>query len=119
MGPVKLCRVTGKKEYIALAKFFLEQRGERQYNKKSKNVWENGSYWQAHEPVTQQGEVVGHAVRAMYLYSAMTGIAALTGDTAHGKTVDRRWGKQVRRKIQLPRGIRAIRDRERLCGNYD
>src|SRR5258708_39174705 len=99
MGPVKLCRVTGKKEYIALAKFFLEQRGERQYNKESKNVWENGSYWQAHEPVTQQDEVVGHARRAMYLYSAITDIAALTGDTAYGKAVDRLWENNVREKI--------------------
>jgi hypothetical protein len=119
MGLVKLYRVTGKKEYIDLAKFFLEQRGERKYNKESKNVWENGSYWQAHEPVTLQDEVVGHAVRAMYLYSAMTDIAALTGDTAYGKAVDRLWENMVGKKMYLHGGIGAIGDGERFGDNYE
>jgi len=119
MGLVKLYRVTGKKEYIDLAKFFIEQRGERQYNKESKNVWENGSYWQAHKPVTQQDEVVGHAVRAMYLYSAMTDIAALTGNTAYVRAVDRLWENMVEKKIYLHGGIGAIGDGERFGDNYE
>ena len=119
MGLVKLYRVTGKKEYIDLAKFFLDQRGERQYNKTSKNPWENGSYWQAHEPVTEQDEVVGHAVRAMYLYSAMTDVAALTGDTSYVKAVDRLWENMVEKKIYLHGGIGAIGDGERFGDNYE
>jgi DUF1680 family protein len=119
MGLVKLYRVTGRKDYLELARFFLEQRGERQYNKASKNVWENGSYWQAHEPVTQQDEVVGHAVRAMYLYSAMTDIAALTGDSAYLSAVDKLWDNMVTRKIYLHGGIGAIGDGERFGNNYE
>jgi len=119
MGLVKLYRITGKKDYLDLAKFFTEQRGERQYKKDSKNVWENGSYWQAHKPVTQQDEVVGHAVRAMYLYSAMTDIAALTGDTAYMKAVDRLWGNMVNKKMYLTGGIGAIGDGERFGDNYE
>ena len=119
MGLVKLYRVTGKKEYIDLAKFFLEQRGERQYKKDSKNPWENGAYWQAHEPVTEQDEVVGHAVRAMYLYSAMTDIAALTGDTTYLRAVDRLWENMVSKKIYLHGGIGAIGDGERFGDNYE
>ena len=119
MGLVKLYRVTGKKEYIDLAKFFLEQRGERQYDKTSKNPWENGSYWQAHIPVTQQDEVLGHAVRAMYLYSAMTDIAALTGDTAYVKAVDRLWENMVGKKMYLHGGIGSIPDGEQFGPNYE
>jgi DUF1680 family protein len=119
MGLLKLYRITGKKDYLDLAKFFLEQRGERQYNKSSKNVWENGSYWQAHEPVTEQDEVVGHAVRAMYLYSAMTDIAALTGDSAYLHAVDRLWDNMVQKKIYLHGGIGAIGDGERFGANYE
>src|ERR1700744_4845894 len=71
MGLVKMYRVTGKKEYLALAKFFIEMRGEREYDKTSKDGGKNGSYWQADKPVTEQDEAEGHAVRAMYLYSGM------------------------------------------------
>lgn len=119
MGLVKLYRVTNKKEYLDLAKFFLEQRGERQYNKSSKNVWENGSYWQAQEPITSQDEATGHAVRAMYLYSAMADIAALTEDTSYRKAVDRLWENMVEKKIYLHGGIGAIGDGERFGENYE
>jgi DUF1680 family protein len=119
MGLVKLYRVTGRKEYLDLAKFFLEMRGERQYDQTSTDVWKNGRYWQAHKPVTEQDEVVGHAVRAMYLYSAMTDVAALTGDTAYIRSVDRLWDNMVGRKIYLHGGIGAIGDGERFGDNYE
>jgi DUF1680 family protein len=119
MGLVKLYRVTGRKEYLDLAKFFLEMRGERQYDKTSTDVWKNGRYWQAHEPVTEQDEVVGHAVRAMYLYSAMTDVAALTGDSAYVNAVDRLWDNMVGKKIYLHGGIGAIGDGERFGDNYE
>jgi DUF1680 family protein len=119
MGLVKMYRVTGKSAYLELAKFFLEQRGERKYNKSSKNVFENGMYWQAHEPVTQQQEVVGHAVRAMYLYSAMTDIAAMTGDSNYRHAVDQLWQNMVDKKMYLHGGIGAIGDGERFGENYE
>ncbi|HEV9036107.1 MAG TPA: glycoside hydrolase family 127 protein [Puia sp.] len=119
MGLVKLYRVTGRKEYLDLAKFFLEMRGERQYDKTSTDVWKNGRYWQAHEPVTAQDEVVGHAVRAMYLYSAMTDVAALTGDSTYVRAVDRLWDNMVGKKMYLHGGIGAIGDGERFGDNYE
>ena len=119
MGLVKLYRVTGDKHYLELAKFFLEQRGERHYDTKSANVWENGSYWQAQAPVTAQEEVVGHAVRAMYLYSAMTDIAALTNDSSFRNAVDRLWENMAGKKMYLHGGIGAIGDGERFGSNYE
>ena len=119
MGLVKLYRVTGKKDYLELAKFFIEQRGERKYNPKSKNPWENGNYWQAHKPVAQQDEATGHAVRAMYLYAAVTDIAAITGDTAYLRAADNLWGNMVSKKLYLHGGIGAIGDGERFGENYE
>ena len=86
MGLVRLYRITGKAEYLSLAKFFIDQRGIKQYDKRSKNPYENGVYFQDNEPVVDQDEAEGHAVRAMYLYSGMTDVAALTGDTCLHKS---------------------------------
>src|SRR5579859_8111587 len=119
MGLVKLYRVTGKKEYLDLAKFFIEMRGERQYDKTSKDEWKNGSYWQANEPVTEQEEVEGHAVRAMYLYSGMADVAALMGDTTYIRAVDRLWDNMVGKKMYLHGGIGSVPDGERFGDNYE
>ena len=118
MGLVKLYRITGKKDYLDLAKFFIDQRGERQYDKSSKDPWKNGAYWQSDKPVTEQDVVEGHAVRAVYLYSGMTDIAALTGDTAYVHAVDRLWDNMVGKKMYLTGGIGAIGDGERFGENY-
>src|SRR3954469_25184814 len=71
MGLVKLYRITGKKEYLYTAKFFIEERGHfKGYDSTSKDLWKNGAYWQDNIPVVDQEEAEGHAVRAGYLYAA-------------------------------------------------
>lgn len=119
MGLVRLYRITGKKEYLQLARFFIDERGKRQYNPKSKNKWENGQYWQDQVPVVQQSEAVGHAVRAMYLYAGMADVAALEGDTAYLHAIDRIWDNMVTKKIYVQGGIGAIPDGERFGENYE
>jgi len=76
MGLVRLYRITGKQDYLQLAKFFIDERGKRKYDKSSSDVWKNGSYFQDDAPVTAQAQAEGHAVRAMYLYSGMADVAA-------------------------------------------
>src|SRR6476660_3788347 len=89
MGLVKLYRITGKKEYLQTAKYFIEERGHfNGYDAKSKDPWKNGAYWQDHIPVADQKEAIGHAVRAGYLYSAVADVAALTGDEKLLKAID-------------------------------
>jgi DUF1680 family protein len=119
MGLVRLYRITGKKEYLALAKFFIDQRGHKEYNTKSKSEYENGKYFQDDKPVVQQDEAEGHAVRAMYLYSGMADIAALTGDTAYLKAIDRIWDNMVGKKIYVQGSIGAVGDGERFGENYE
>ncbi|MBW8688066.1 glycoside hydrolase family 127 protein [Chitinophaga rhizophila] len=119
MGLVRLYRITGKKEYLQLARFFIDERGKRQYNPKSRNQWENGKYWQDQAPVVQQSEAVGHAVRAMYLYAAMADVAALEGDTAYLHAIDRIWDNMATKKIYVQGGIGAIPEGERFGENYE
>jgi DUF1680 family protein len=72
MGLVKLYRITGKKEYLQTAKYFIDERGHfAGYDTTSKDPWKNGAYWQDNKPVVDQNEAIGHAVRACYLYSGM------------------------------------------------
>jgi DUF1680 family protein len=120
MGLVKLYRVTGKKEYLATAKDFIEERGHYTgYDSKSRDPWKNGAYWQDHKPVTEQYEAVGHAVRAGYLYSAMADIAALTNDKQLLAAIDSIWNNVVAKKIYVQGSIGAAGDGERFGGNYE
>ena len=98
MGLVKLYRITGKKEYLDLAKFFIDARGHRAYDSSSPDEWKNGRYWQDERPVTEQDVAEGHAVRAMYLYSGMADVAALTGDKAYITAIDRIWDNMAGKK---------------------
>lgn len=119
MGLVKLYRITGKREYLETAKYFLEERGHYTgYDPKSHDVWKSGAYWQDHIPVTEQAEAVGHAVRAAYLYAAMADIAALTDDKDFLKAIDTIWENVVGKKIYVQGGIGAIGDGERFGDNY-
>jgi len=119
MGLVRLYRITGKKEYLDLAKFFIDERGKRHYNKTSKNDWENGKYWQDNIPVAEQDEAVGHAVRAMYLYSGIADVAALTGDKTYLSTIDKIWDNMVGKKIYVQGGIGSVPNGEKFGDDYE
>jgi len=119
MGLVRLYRITGRKDYLDLAKFFIDERGKRQYNKTSTDEWQNGMYWQDDEPVVDQQEAEGHAVRAMYLYSGMADVAALTGDKEYITAIDRIWNNMVSKKIYVQGSIGAVGDGERFGADYE
>ncbi|HSC52426.1 MAG TPA: beta-L-arabinofuranosidase domain-containing protein [Phnomibacter sp.] len=120
MGLVKLYRITGKKEYLETAKFFIEERGRyKGYNPKDKDPWKNGAYFQDHLPVVNQREAVGHAVRAGYLYAAVADVAALTGDQAMLLAIDSIWQNVVSKKLYVQGGAGAVGDGERYGQNYE
>jgi len=111
---VKLSQATGDRKYLDLAKFFLDIRGR--VSEKRPKI--SGPYNQDHQPVTEQSEPVGHAVRAMYLYSGMADVAAATGDEAYVKALDRLWVNTVERKMYITGAIGSTRSGEAFGANY-
>lgn len=110
MALAKLYLVTGNRKYLDEAKFFLDKRG---YTSRK------DAYSQAHKPVVQQDEAVGHAVRATYMYSGMADVAALTGDTAYVHAIGCIWDNIVGKKLYLTGGIGATANGEAFGGNYE
>jgi DUF1680 family protein len=112
IGLVKLYRVTGKQEYLELARFFLDQRGNAQGHELY------GAYNQDHEPIIQQSTSVGHAVRAAYLYSGMADVAALTGAEGYVPAIDRIWNDVVSTKLYVTGGIGAEHEGESMGDEF-
>ena len=114
IGLVKLYRVTGRKRYLDLAKFFLDQRGNKEQRSRL-----YGLYCQDHMLVTQQSQAVGHAVRAGYLYCGMADVAALTDDDAYVAAIDRIWDRVVSSQTYLTGGIGARHSGEAFGEAYE
>ncbi|MBW6501922.1 MAG: glycoside hydrolase family 127 protein [Bacteroidales bacterium] len=92
--------------YIALAKFLLDCRdGGTEYD-------------QSHVPVQQQYEAVGHAVRAVYSYSAMADVAAETGDIDYQSAVMSLWDNMVNKKYYVTGGVGSGETSEGFGPNY-
>ena len=110
MALAKLYLATGNKKYLDEAKFFLDYRG------KTTIVHD---YSQAHKPVIEQDEAVGHAVRAAYMYAGMADVAALTGDQDYIKAIDAIWDNIVSKKLYITGGIGATNNGEAFGKNYE
>ena len=117
IGLAKLYQVTGKQQYLDLAKFFVDQRG-RHENRTEGGVLgpdDHGGgpeYAQDHLPVVEQTEAVGHSVRALYLYSGMADVATLSGDESYLPALDRLWRNLVHEKTYLTGGLGSSREGE-------
>lgn len=110
MALAKLYLVTGDRKYLDQAKFFLDKRG---------HTTRSGEYSQAHKPVVEQDEAVGHAVRAAYMYSGMADVAALTGDKSYIDAIDKIWSNIVSKKLYVTGGIGATSHGEAFGKNYE
>jgi DUF1680 family protein len=119
MGLVKLYRVTGKEQYLSLAKFLLDVRGPDPVPA-GETVNPRGlDYNQAQLRIIDQTEPVGHAVRAMYMYSGMADVAALEDDAKMKAAGDKIWENLVQSKLYLTGGIGAAGGHEGFGGPYD
>lgn len=81
------------RKYVELAKFLMDSRGDGE------------EYDQSHVPVIEQYEAVGHAVRAVYSYSAMADLAMETGDVDYLSAVQSLWSNIVNRKYYVTGGV--------------
>ncbi len=128
MALVRLYEATGDQKYLDLSRFFIDQRGTRPYYydsehpeavKKGHEEEERYSYNQAHRPVREQDEAVGHSVRAVYLYSGIADIARLTGDEGLLTACEKLWDNMVNQKMYITGGIGATHMGEAFSFNYD
>ena len=110
MAMARLYLVTGDKKYIDFAKYLLDYRGKTTIQHE---------YSQAHKPVIEQDEAVGHAVRAAYMYAGMADVAALTGDKDYIHAIDAIWSNIVSKKLYITGGIGATSNGEAFGANYE
>lgn len=101
---VRLYRYTGRKKYIELAAFFINERGKHE-EYKDFCTKEYADYNQSHIPVREQREAAGHAVRAMYLYCAMADLALELEDDELKKACLALFDDIVNRKMYVTGGI--------------
>ena len=113
MALCKLYKVTGYKRYLEGAKYFVEETG------RCTDGHAPSMYSQDHKPILQQDEIVGHAVRAGYLYSGVADVAALTGDKTYQQALQRIWKNMSSKKLFITGGIGSRAQGEGFGPNYE
>lgn len=126
---VKLYRATGERRYLELSRFFIDERGRQPHYFESEARargedparfhGRSFTYNQSHLPVREQSEVVGHAVRAMYLYCGMADLAGELGDASLRAACERLWENVTLRRLYLTGGIGPERSNEGFTFDYD
>ncbi|TPN67336.1 glycoside hydrolase family 127 protein [Mesorhizobium sp. B1-1-1] len=126
---VKLARVTGENKYMELAKYFIEQRGQQPHyfdeEARARGTdpkayhFKTYEYSQSHIPVREQDKVVGHAVRAMYLYSGMADIATEYGDDSLRVALDRLWDDLTSKNLYITGGLGPSAHNEGFTSDFD
>lgn len=137
MALVTLYDLTGEQRYLKLSRFFVEQRGqqpnwfEREDNSHAEMYWvemlrkyyrrhnrDFYEYNQSHKPAREQREAVGHAVRAMFYYSAMADIAARFHDASLYEACLTLWEDVCGRKMYITGGVGSEYDIEGIGPAY-
>ena len=126
---MKLYRSTGNSKYLELAEHFVNVRGKdpdffvKEMKSRNWNVWGSESvdpaYHQAHKPVRQQTEAVGHAVRAGYLYTAMADLAHEKDDAELFRACKTLWKNITQKRMYVTGGIGSTFHGEAFSADYD
>jgi DUF1680 family protein len=118
---VKLADVTGERRYFELARFFVENRGRHYFATEHRTPEDryDGTYWQDDVPIREHRNIKGHAVRAAYLMSGATDVAAATGDAGLLAMLDRVWKNTARRNMYVTGGIGPSAHNEGFTEDYD
>jgi len=109
---VRMYRYTGKRKYLDLAAHFINTRGTA----KEQDLPE---YDQSHKPVREQTEAVGHAVRALYLYTGMAYLAKETDDEELKGACRILWNDITTHKMYVTGGVGSTKIGEAFTKSYD
>ncbi len=126
---IKLYNVTKEKKHLDLATYFIDQRGRQPHyfdveavarGEDPKDFWaKTYEYNQSHRPVREQDKVVGHAVRAMYMYSAMADLAAELGDEKLKHACEILWNDVTSKRMYVTAGLGPAAANEGFTTDYD
>ncbi|MGB8818714.1 MAG: beta-L-arabinofuranosidase domain-containing protein [Rhizobiaceae bacterium] len=126
---IKLYRLTGEKKRLDLAAYFVNQRGAQPHYFDEEAVargtdpkdftQKTHEYSQSHLPVRQQKNVVGHAVRAMYLYTAMADLAKELGEESLKRACETLWDDVILTKMYVTAGLGPSEHNEGFTKDYD
>lgn len=131
VGLVRLYRVTGNETYLKLADYFIAQRGKRPsyFEAESKGakyqdifhlpVIRQPSYSQCHEEPVRQTVAVGHAVRALYMYSAMADLAGLTRNKGLREACEALYQSVTQRRMYITGAVGSTECGESFTVDYD
>jgi DUF1680 family protein len=126
---VKLYHALGERKHLDLAAYFINERGQepnyfdieaRARGDDPKSYWaKTYEYNQSHMPVREQTKVVGHAVRAMYMYSAMADLAAELGDAELKHACEVLWKDVTAKRMYVTAGLGPSASNEGFTKDYD
>jgi len=126
----KLYRLTGDKRRLDLARYFIDERGLEPPHYFTQEAIARGDdpakYWartyeynQSHLPVREQTKVVGHAVRAMYMLSAMADLAAELDDEGLKRACETLWRDVTTAQMYVTAGLGPKETNEGFTEPYD
>lgn len=109
MGLIELYRTTGKEQYLKLAGQAVELRDA---------VKDGMDDNQDRIPLKKQEKIIGHAVRASYLYAGVADLYAEQGDEEYLEMLRRVWRNMADTKLYLTGGIGALYNGTSPYGNF-
>lgn len=113
MALVKLYNITNDKKYLDMARYFVDETG------RGTDGHRLSPYSQDHMPILEQNEIVGHAVRAGYLYSGVTDVASMQHDHKLFEAVNRVWDNMASKKLYIIGGIGSRAQGEGFGPDYE
>jgi len=128
---IKLFKVTGNDRFLKLSKFFIDERGQKPLYFETEaqargganhfDIWNHlgASYFQSHIPVREQEKAIGHAVRAVYLYSGMADVASETNDESLFLACKTLWNNIVQKQMYITGAIGSMAFGEAFSFDYD
>ena len=125
---MRLYRATGEERYKELALHFIDVRGVnsdyfiQEKQKYNWSVWgghpTDKEYAQNAEPVRMQRKAVGHAVRAVYLYTGMADAALETGDESLAEACRTLWNNITQCRMYVTGAIGSAYEGEAFTKDY-
>ena len=100
MGLTELYRATKEKKYLDLVKRLIDIRGTVEGTDDNSD----------REPFREMDRVVGHAVRANYLFAGVADVYAETGDETLMNTLNKLWDNVINTKMYVTGGCGALYD---------